>query len=48
MMYMLFREKNMMPSQFYFATPAEKRIVKVFFQQEVEDRQEDQKRFSKG
>ena len=47
-MYMLFREKNIMPSQFYFSTPAEKRIVKVFFQQEIEDRQEERKRLEKS
>ena len=47
MMYLLFREKNIMPSQFYFCSPAEKRIVKVFFKQELEDRAEEAKRLSK-
>ena len=40
-MYLLFVNKNIMPSQFYFASPAEKRIVKVFLRQELEERQKE-------
>ena len=37
MMYWLFREHNITPSQFYNMGEGEKRILRVFMIQEVED-----------
>lgn len=46
-MYLLFVEKNIMPSQFYACSPAEKRIVKVFLRQEMEERQKELEKLKK-
>ncbi len=34
---MLFRHKNIMPARYYSAGPAERRVIKVFLMQEIEE-----------
>lgn len=40
-MYALFRYKNIMPSDYYWRKPGEKKVIKAFFSQEIEDRKEE-------
>lgn len=40
-MYLLFREKNWIPSQYLFLSPNEKRIVRIFLTQEIAERKEE-------
>lgn len=46
-MYLLFREKNWEPSRYFQLGPNEKRIVKVFLQQESEERKAELDRIKK-
>lgn len=38
-MYLLFREKNWKPSDYYFLPVGEKKITRVFLYQELEERE---------
>lgn len=46
-MYLLFREKNWIPSQYFFLSPNEKRIVRIFLTQEIAERKEAMDRIRK-
>ncbi|EOE7224548.1 hypothetical protein LWE95_03760 [Clostridioides difficile] len=47
-MYLMFRYKGIMPSVFYKFKHGEKRIVKAFMYQEIDERIEEIKSFGKG
>lgn len=38
MLYFLFRYKNIMPSDYYWRKPGEKRIIQAFMSKEIEER----------
>lgn len=48
MMYLLFREKNIMPSQYYFLPFGEKQIVRAFFKQEIDERKRELEEIEKS
>lgn len=47
-MYILFRDKNWKPSDYYSLPAGEKKIVNVFLSQELEERQKELDKLDKG
>lgn len=47
-MYVLFRDKNWKPSDYFELSTGEKRIVKVFLRQEAEEIKEERRRLNGG